>query len=151
MYIERYRDVWPQIFDLAFGVIDFETVKVQKKILELHLEIYTLEQNRKKAERRAATRDEHIEIIVKHAKEFGLVDEALSTVDAYGEIEQLIKYIFKLWNNFFSIILSQGNHFQIIMLEHVSEGAWHGCEHVNLVEVFDGVHNALIPLDLPSE
>lgn len=454
MYIERYRDVWPQIFDLAFGVIDFETVKVQKEISELQQEIYTLEQNRKKAERRAATRDEHIEIIVKHAKEFGLVDEALSTVDAYGKIEQLIKYgpmmfatnysleqeserlqaerddiavqlaklkrfkrsyseyraglraeadalqpityiqrfftertsgeyrqflnnlsselakikssiienrpfeqdvnrkirelsnqlkeidsklaktakveyksipianklislgeikaefshiepyddstitiaknmqvkmhqlerleasyasvgetraltietlddfiqtyitisrdaldeygdycarfdykkaaltlrknkstaianissssdhlymhlclfaglhhmllsqkslyvpsflildqpsrpyfnaageydyteseavitnkddwskvrdIFKLWNNFFSIILSQGNHFQIIMLEHVSEGAWHGCEHVNLVEVFDGIHNALIPLDLPSE
>lgn len=92
MYIERYRDVWPQIFDLAFGVIDFETVKVQKKVSELQQEIYTLEQNKVKAERHAATRDEHIEIIVKHAKEFGLIDEALSTVDAYGEIEQLVKY-----------------------------------------------------------
>lgn len=92
MYVERYRDVWPQIFDLAFGVIDFETVKVQKRVSELQQEIYTLEQNRAKAEKRAATRDEHIEIIVKHAKEFGLVDEALPTVDAYMEIEQLIKY-----------------------------------------------------------
>ena len=62
-----------------------------------------------------------------------------------------VRDIFKLWNSFFSIILSQGNHFQIIMLEHVSEGAWHGCEHVNLVEVFDGIHNALIPPELPSE
>lgn len=92
MYIERYRDVWPQIFDLAFGVIDFETVKVQKEISELQQEIYTLEQNKKKAERRDATRDEHIEIIVKHAKEFGLVDETLPTIDAYEEIERLIKY-----------------------------------------------------------
>lgn len=61
-----------------------------------------------------------------------------------------VRDIFKLWNSFFSLILSQGNHFQIIMLEHVSESAWHGYEHVNLVEVFDGVHNALIPLDSPS-
>ena len=75
-----------------YSFIDFETVKVQKKVSELQQEIYTLEQNRAKAEKRAATRDEHIEIIVKHAKEFGLVDEALPTVDAYMEIEQLIKY-----------------------------------------------------------
>ena len=38
-------------------------------------------------------------------------------------------------------------HFQVIMLEHVSEKAWEGCRHVNLVSVFDGVNKALVPVD----
>jgi len=58
-----------------------------------------------------------------------------------------VKNIFTLWDQFFSIILSQGMHFQIIMLEHVSEDAWAGCKNVNLVDVFDGIHKALIPVD----
>lgn len=73
----------------------------------------------------------------------------------YSESEQAIsnksdwskvKNIFKLWDSFFEVILSQKKHFQIIMLEHVSESAWNDCKHVNLVEVFDGIDNALIPL-----
>ncbi len=32
MTIERYRDVWPQIFDLSFSVITPETLAVQKQI-----------------------------------------------------------------------------------------------------------------------
>lgn len=73
----------------------------------------------------------------------------------YNESEQVIsnksdwskvKNIFKLWDFFFDVILSQKKHFQIIMLEHVSESAWNDCKHVNLVEVFDGIENALIPL-----
>lgn len=56
-----------------------------------------------------------------------------------------VKAIFALWDSFFDAILEQNKHFQIIMLEHVSESAWSECKHVNLVEVFDGVLNALIP------
>ncbi len=54
--------------------------------------------------------------------------------------------IFKLWDYYMSLLLSKGKHFQIIMLEHVSEKAWNGCKHTNLVAKFDGIHNALIPL-----
>lgn len=56
-----------------------------------------------------------------------------------------VKAIFALWDSFFDVILKQKKHFQIIMLEHVSESAWVDCKHVNLIEVFDGVLNALIP------
>lgn len=56
-----------------------------------------------------------------------------------------VKAIFALWDSFFELILKQKKHFQIIMLEHVAESAWSDCKHVNLVEVFDGVINALIP------
>lgn len=56
-----------------------------------------------------------------------------------------VKAIFTLWDSFFDVILKQKKHFQIIMLEHVSESAWMDCKHINLVEVFDGVLNALIP------
>lgn len=56
-----------------------------------------------------------------------------------------VKCIFSLWDSFFDIILSQKKHFQIIMLEHVSESAWVGCNHINLVDTFDGLENALIP------
>lgn len=56
-----------------------------------------------------------------------------------------VKSIFALWDNFFDIILTQKKHFQIIMLEHVSESAWKECNHISLVEIFDGVENALIP------
>lgn len=56
-----------------------------------------------------------------------------------------VKAIFKLLDSFFDVILREKKHFQIIMLEHVSESAWADCKHVNLVGVFDGVLNALIP------
>ena len=47
---------------------------------------------------------------------------------------------------YMSLLTSKGKHFQIIMLEHVSEKAWNGCKHINLVATFDGINNALIPL-----
>lgn len=56
-----------------------------------------------------------------------------------------VKDIFKLWDSFYDIVLEQKKHFQIIMLEHVAESAWKDCKHVNLVAIFDGVINALIP------
>lgn len=56
-----------------------------------------------------------------------------------------VKAIFSLWDNFFDVILKQKKHFQIIMLEHVAESAWADCKNINLVEIFDGVHNALVP------
>lgn len=59
-----------------------------------------------------------------------------------------VKNIFKLWDEFFMHILKQGKHFQAIILEHVSEDAWSECNHIHLVEIFDGIENALIPLDL---
>lgn len=56
-----------------------------------------------------------------------------------------VKQIFSLLDNFFENILSKGLHFQIIVLEHVSVEAWNECQHINLVEIFDGENNALIP------
>ena len=53
--------------------------------------------------------------------------------------------IFQLWDFFFELILREGKHFQIIMLEHVSPSAWKECKHINLVAVFDGIYDALIP------
>ena len=62
-----------------------------------------------------------------------------------------MKNIFTLWDNFFVSILEQKKHFQLIILEHVSEEAWRECEHVHLVEIFDGEENALIPLKLKND
>ena len=56
-----------------------------------------------------------------------------------------VQNIFTLWDNFFSLIISQKKHFQIILLEHVSEDAWNKCSNVHLVAIFDGIKNALIP------
>lgn len=53
--------------------------------------------------------------------------------------------IFSLWDHFMSNICKQGDEFQIIVLEHVEEDAWKECTYVKLVEVFDGISNALIP------
>ena len=74
-------------------------------------------------------------------------ERAITNKDDWSKVRD----IFKLWDSFFSTILSQGHHFQVIMLEHVSESAWDGCENVNLIDVFDGIHTALIPPSLPAE
>ena len=70
--------------------------------------------------------------------------QSLSKKDDWSKV----KNIFTLWDNFFVSILEQKKHFQLIILEHVSEEAWRECEHVHLVEIFDGEENALIPLKL---
>lgn len=56
--------------------------------------------------------------------------------------------IFKLWNSFFDNISKAKHEFQIIMLEHVEEDAWKDSKYVNLVAIFDGVNDALIPPQL---
>ena len=44
-------------------------------------------------------------------------------------------------------ILKEEKYFQIILLEHVPIDTWKDCKHINLVAVFDGNENALIPPD----
>ncbi len=73
--------------------------------------------------------------------------QSLSKKDDWSKV----KNIFTLWDNFFVSILEQKKHFQLIILEHVSEEAWRECEHVHLVEIFDGEENALIPLKLKND
>lgn len=90
MTVERYRDVWPQIFDLAFGVIDIESITTQKKISDLHQEISSLEADKKKLGKKAEETNEKLQLLIKQAKETGLVDEALPFDKALGYLEQLI-------------------------------------------------------------
>lgn len=73
--------------------------------------------------------------------------QSLSKKDDWSKV----KNIFTLWDKFFASILEQKKHFQVIILEHVSEEAWSGCEHVHLVDIFDGEKNALIPLRLKND
>ena len=84
--IDRYRDVWPRLFDLAFKVIDPETVSTQNTIVDLQQELYQLEQNKKRAEKHESLRDEQIAKVVKRAKEAGLVDESVSIDEAFSEL-----------------------------------------------------------------
>lgn len=91
MHIERYRDVWPQIFDLALGIINFETLQMQKKIADLQQEIYALEIERKKATKKLELRTDSISLLVKRAKEAGLIDESLGVNEAFEALERLIK------------------------------------------------------------
>lgn len=67
--------------------------------------------------------------------------EFINKKDDWNKVVQ----IFVLLNAFIDIIRKNEDEFQIIVLEHVSVDAWEDCEHVNLVEVFDGIENALIP------
>lgn len=73
-------------------------------------------------------------------------EESLSRKDDWFKV----KKIFSLWDKFYENILGKEEHFQLIILEHVSEEAWKECKHVHLVEVFDGKENALIPLQIES-
>lgn len=88
--IDRYRDVWPQIFDLTVGVTDFEILRIEKQIADINKEIFQLEQDLKKAQKAIDDRDMSIALIVKHAKEAELVDECLSVEDAFKEVENLV-------------------------------------------------------------
>lgn len=58
-----------------------------------------------------------------------------------------VEVIFTLLNKFMCNVLSDNKHFQIILLEHVSQDVWTNCEHIHLVDIFDGSNSALIPLD----
>ncbi|MCM1399378.1 MAG: DUF3732 domain-containing protein [Clostridium sp.] len=59
-----------------------------------------------------------------------------------------VRNIFAMWDVFMKRLLEQRQHFQLIILEHVSEEAWKDCENVHLVATFDGKNDALIPLEL---
>lgn len=67
--------------------------------------------------------------------------EFINKKDDWNKVVQ----IFVLLNAFIDNIRKNEDEFQIVVLEHVSVDAWEDCEHVNLVEVFDGIENALIP------
>lgn len=67
--------------------------------------------------------------------------ESLSEKDDWNKVKE----IFHLMDNYFENILKDNHHFQVILLEHVSTDAWDNCNHVHLVETFDGINNALIP------
>lgn len=88
--IDRYRDVWPQIFDLTVGVTDFEILQIEKKIADIQKEIFRLDQDLAKAQKAIDDREISIAHIVKHAKEAELVDECLSVEDAFKEVENLV-------------------------------------------------------------
>ncbi len=67
--------------------------------------------------------------------------EFINKKDDWNKVIQ----IFKLLNAFIKNTRKNEAEFQIIVLEHVSVDAWEELEYVNLVEVFDGIDNALIP------
>jgi hypothetical protein len=58
-----------------------------------------------------------------------------------------VQSIFRLLDYFMKNILEEEKCFQIILLEHVPTDTWNNCRYINLVDVFDGSKNALIPLD----
>jgi hypothetical protein len=91
MTIERYRDVWSQIFDLALGVIDFGSIAILKQIGDLQQGIASLEANKKKTNKKIEQRTEQVQLLVKRAKENGLIDEVLSVTDAFEQLESLIQ------------------------------------------------------------
>ena len=103
MHIERYRDVFPQIFDLALDVINLETLQLQKNIINLQQEIYQLENNKKRIARKLELRNDNILSLVKYAKESGLIDEDLDADESFKELERLIESGDKSFSNNFSI------------------------------------------------
>lgn len=92
MTIERYRDVWPQIFDLSFSVITPETLAVQKQINELGQEIESFEQSKRKAEKQILSYNQQILILIKKAKEAGLIDEGLSDEQSIDKLREIIEH-----------------------------------------------------------
>jgi hypothetical protein len=91
LHIERYRDVWPQIFDLSFGAIDFKSIALQKKIDDLKLEISALESDKKKQSKKAAQTEAQVDLLIKHAKEFQLIDESVRREDAFALLKGFIQ------------------------------------------------------------
>lgn len=73
--------------------------------------------------------------------DYNMSKESLSKKDDWNKVKE----IFEVMNTFFNNVIDDEQHFQIILLEHVSLDAWEGCSNVHLVEIFDGTNNALIP------
>lgn len=103
MYLERYRDVWPQIFDLSLGVINLETILMQKHISDLLQEVVALELEKKKSVKRIELHENNIQMLVKHAKEAGLIDEELETDKAFSALEVMTEYGITNFSTNFSI------------------------------------------------
>lgn len=91
MTLDRYRDVWHQIFDLSLGVITPESLVVQKQINDLHQDIDTLENAKKKAEKQSLLYRQQLLDLVKKAKEACLIDEALADDEAIEELQDIIE------------------------------------------------------------
>lgn len=89
--IERYREVWPQIFDLASGVIDLESIKILKVMNDLKQELFILDSEIKKWEKKRLKSKSEFEELIKKAKESRLIDEDLEFKEAMESIENLIK------------------------------------------------------------
>lgn len=58
-----------------------------------------------------------------------------------------VQRIFLLLDSFMKNVINEGKNFQIILLEHVPTDTWSECKYINLVEIFDGISNALIPME----
>lgn len=56
-----------------------------------------------------------------------------------------VRRIFLMLDKFIKSVITNNKEMQVIVLEHVSIEAWKNCNHIYLVEEFDGVNNALIP------
>ena len=103
MHIERYRDVWPHIFDLALKVINFDTLQMQKTIVDLKQELHVLEADKRKNEKKQERRTDSILLLIKKAKEAGIIDENLGTDEAFSVLEQLIESGGKILSRDYSI------------------------------------------------
>lgn len=90
MDIERYRDAWFQIFDLSLGVIDLNTIALQKKIEELRQSILNLEAEKKKENRKKEQVEFQIDLLIKHAKESKLVEESMQREKAFSKIKEMV-------------------------------------------------------------
>lgn len=88
--LERYRDVWPQIFDLSLGVINFENLLIRRKIDELYQTIHSLEVERKKQDRQKVQIESQIDLLIKKAKESQLIKESLEREESLSELVELI-------------------------------------------------------------
>lgn len=89
--IDRYQTVWPQIFDLSMNIVTMEYFEITKEIKNLENEIYSIEQQQKKYDRKKKQYENKKELLVKHAKEYMLIDEKLENERAFKKIEDLIK------------------------------------------------------------
>ena len=91
MNIERYKEVWSTVFDLALGVIDVDSVKKQNRLSDLQFELTQLEAEKKRFDRNVSSRKSQLESIIKHAKEAGLIEESLDYDTALADLEKIIE------------------------------------------------------------
>lgn len=91
MNLERYRNVWPQVFDLALGIETVDNFVLQQQIENLKQEIFSLENEQKKYEKEKKQYDLKIDFLIKHAKEKLLIEESLGREESLIKIKRLIE------------------------------------------------------------